>query len=1088
MKLRKLIVFCGIILPQVMASGQTVGGLPANGPPTPAAQLSNKTLQTPVSDQHLATAEELNRLGSVAWNQGDLRQSEQYFRQALEIEQESAPDSLGLAESLNGLGDVTEKYGDIAKADEYYQKALVIAQKLDPDGLEMAHSLRGKAIVSYNRGNLAKAEEYFAQALAKYQEHAPGSLEMARSLDGLGLIHSRRGRRTKAEEFFRQALALREQLAPGSLAVATSYNYLGNLAALFYNVSQASESFQQAVAIQQQLAAHGLEFARSLVGLSDVALARSEPAKAETYLQEALIILKEQAPDGLLAATIYSRLSFNLRIRGNLEKAEEYERHALAIRQKQVPDSLDFAASLNSLGIIAAWRGDLATGQAYQQKALNIRERLNPDSPELMTSFWSMGGLNVRRGERDKADEFYRKALAVAEKIDPDGLMVAACQNTLSVFASKTGDLIKAEERQHHALEIQQKLIPRSGEVAQSLAQLGRIAERRGDLARAEEYMRQALAIREELAPGTMEHVYLLAALAQVKKKKQQPDLAMQFYDRVLTALEEQITHLGGGDEIRSDFRARNTPYYKEYIDLLMDMGRPQEAFQVLERSRARALLELLSVAKVDLQKSVDPVLMERQRMIRESLASKTNGRIQLLSHNHSDAELAAFDKAIAELLAESHQVEALITARSPRYTALVQSHPLSATQVQQQLLDGDTLLLEYSLGENRSYAFAVSASSITSYILPGRDEIEKAARRVYDLLTIRNATSRNETAVQRQARWTKAETEYPKAAEALSKIVLGPLAAELTRKRLLIVSDGMLDYIPFSALPAPRSNVLPMIPLVVMHEIVTLPSASVLAVLRQQAMGRNPAPKAVAVLADPVFDKRDSRITQRRPSSYATTTLAGKEPTARERNRSWSVVDGKLNLPRLPFSRREAQAIMAVTPAGQGMRALDFQANRSLATSPQLGLYRIVHFATHGLVDSDHPDLSGLVLSMYDSQGRPQNGFLELQDIYNLDLPVELVVLSSCETGLGKQTSGEGLVGLTRGFMYAGASRVVASLWNVSDAATATLMASFYKAMEQQKKSPAEALRAAQIEMWKQTRWSFPYFWAAFQIQGEWK
>jgi CHAT domain-containing protein len=178
----------------------------------------------------------------------------------------------------------------------------------------------------------------------------------------------------------------------------------------------------------------------------------------------------------------------------------------------------------------------------------------------------------------------------------------------------------------------------------------------------------------------------------------------------------------------------------------------------------------------------------------------------------------------------------------------------------------------------------------------------------------------------------------------------------------------------------------------------------------------------------------------------------------------------------------------VAVTPEGKSLQALDFDANRARATGKELGQYRIVHFATHGLLDSEHPELSGLVLSMVDKQGTPQNGFLELQDIYNLSLPVDLVVLSACETGLGKEISGEGLMGLTRGFMYAGASRVVASLWKVSDAATAELMAEFYRAMEQEGMRPAAALRASQIVMWRTGRWNFPYYWAAFQIQGEWK
>jgi CHAT domain-containing protein len=192
--------------------------------------------------------------------------------------------------------------------------------------------------------------------------------------------------------------------------------------------------------------------------------------------------------------------------------------------------------------------------------------------------------------------------------------------------------------------------------------------------------------------------------------------------------------------------------------------------------------------------------------------------------------------------------------------------------------------------------------------------------------------------------------------------------------------------------------------------------------------------------------------------------------------------------LARLPFSRREAKAILAVTPAGAGMVALDFKASRAKVVDSELAQYRIVHFATHGLLDDAHPELSGLVFSMVDEQGKSQNGFLELQDIYNLNLSADLVVLSACETGLGKEVRGEGLVGLTRGFMYAGAPRVVASLWNVDDEATARLMGLFYQAMERQRMSPAAALRYAQVEISKQDRWHEPYYWAGFVLQGGWK
>jgi CHAT domain-containing protein len=501
----------------------------------------------------------------------------------------------------------------------------------------------------------------------------------------------------------------------------------------------------------------------------------------------------------------------------------------------------------------------------------------------------------------------------------------------------------------------------------------------------------------------------------------------------------------------------------------------------------------------------------------------------------HDEKQLKEVEREIADLLAQYQDVESQIRATSPAYAALTQPQPLTAKEVQTQLLDDNTLLLEYSLGEERSYVFAVTPGALQVFELPKRAIVERASRRVYSLLTARNTTLKGETETQKQLRIARTEAQYPQAAAGLSHMILGPVASLLQNKRLLIVTDGALAYIPFSVLPEPQNpsadvpvtasssgaasstpssarsavpstNSPTAAPLMVNHEIVNLPSASVLAVLRQQELGRKSAPKAVAVLADPVFDRHDPRLSSRLAAApfqrilqtrsvrapFFTDPLLDPPSSLGLLTRSAADVglsrNGAISLPRLRFSRREAEEIMAVTPQGEGKEAVDFEASRATATSPELSQYRIVHFATHGLLDSVHPELSGLVFSMVDKNGRPQNGFLELQDIYNLNLPADLVVLSACETGLGKEISGEGLVGLTRGFMHAGASRVMASLWKVSDAGTAALMAEFYRAMEKDNLPPAAALRAAQIKMWQQKRWRNPYYWAAFQLQGEWK
>jgi CHAT domain-containing protein len=321
--------------------------------------------------------------------------------------------------------------------------------------------------------------------------------------------------------------------------------------------------------------------------------------------------------------------------------------------------------------------------------------------------------------------------------------------------------------------------------------------------------------------------------------------------------------------------------------------------------------------------------------------------------------------------------------------------------------------------------------------------------------------------------------------------------------KRLVIVAAGALDYLPFAALPLPQASDGPTVgrptatPLIAEHEVVEVPSASVLATLRREAAERRPARRAVAVVADPVFDRGDPRVARlsprppgqlppSRPAASASSISGGSYLTSRAMNLLGERRGSALS--RLPFTRDEARAITALAGPDTSLSAMDFRATRAAVLGNALEDYRIVHFATHGLIDTERPELSGLILSLVNDRGTPEDGFLRLHDIFNMRLNADLVVLSACQTALGQEVKGEGLVGLTRGFMYAGTPRVVASLWEVSDSATAELMKKFYTGMLRRRLTPAAALRSAQREMSADARWASPYFWAGFVLQGDWK
>jgi CHAT domain-containing protein len=316
--------------------------------------------------------------------------------------------------------------------------------------------------------------------------------------------------------------------------------------------------------------------------------------------------------------------------------------------------------------------------------------------------------------------------------------------------------------------------------------------------------------------------------------------------------------------------------------------------------------------------------------------------------------------------------------------------------------------------------------------------------------------------------------------------VLLSPAARELDGRRVLVVPDGALQFVNFAALPDPGASGQP---LVFGHDVVSMPSASSLAALRRAGLDRAPASQKLAVFADPVFDSKDPRIAAAaRPGADARKS-ASLESRRDAMVRSAADAGLGRGFPRLPFTRREAQAILALVAAAERYEALDFQVTREAVLDPALSGYRYVHFATHGFFNARHPDLSGIVLSLVDREGNPKDGYLTSPDIAGLRLSADAVVLSACHTALGKQIDGEGLVGITRAFFHAGARSVVASLWTVDDVATAELMKRFYAEMlGSQRRTPSAALRAAQASMAKTRRWSAPYYWAGFLLQGDWK
>jgi CHAT domain-containing protein len=982
----------------------------------------------------------------------------------------------------------------------------------------------------WNVSALRKALDLFGSARECWA-HAAARREEAGALKRIGDLHLSLSEYVQAADAYRAALSLWRELGDRQAEAATLVE-LSRAVVFTTHTDEALQGSREAAAIARSLGDRRLEaraenavgkfyyrrgdfreaaahYARAL----DLAREAGDPAEEAQALNnvgqvhndggelpEALschqraLPLWRAAKDRRGEVRTLTAIGLTYSLLGESQTALEYLDRMALPSLREAGDRTGEAAAHNNIGYVYHSLGDYGTALSHYREALAIFDQVDIPVARALTSVY-VGEVSALLGRVREAREHYERAVALS-RAQENPLLEADALNGLGQLLLSGGGAGEAYESFRQALSAYEKAGHQRGQAA-ALNGIGWYFGGRGDWRGAAGHFRRALEFCRTAGDqlGESQTLYNIALADYRLGADESARANIEAGLRITESLRTRVT----SSELRASYFASAHRQFELYVAVLMRLhGRDHAApFEASERGRARSLLETLAEARAEIRRGVDPDLLRRERELQLRLNAKVERRVRLPGDRTTRDELAEAEREIDALAAERRQLQGLIRASSPRYAALVQPAPLSLREIQRRVPDAETVLLEYALGEERSFVWAVTPDSIKSFELPARAEVERAARRVYELLTARNRRPKGETAARWQARVRGEEAEYDAAAAALGRMILEPVAAELAGKRVAVVADGALQYVPFAALPdpagraegkrtaaagSPRQAAGGPAPLIAGHEVVVLPSASVLALMREELRGRPPAPRSVAVLADPVFDSGDERLAASKGAGVR--GAAG----ARAALRGFDGPDEDAGLTRLLFSRREANAIMASVPTGDGMLSLGFDASLATATSAELARYRVVHFATHGLLNSEHPELSGVVLSLFDAGGRRRDGFLQSHEIYNLELPADLVVLSACQTALGKEVRGEGLVGLTRGFMYAGAARVVASLWKVDDAATAELMGEFYRAMFAGGLRPAAALRAAQVHMWRQNRWRSPYYWAAFTLQGEWR
>jgi len=975
------------------------------------------------------------------------------------------------------------------------------------DGLRVAAE-RAEAAADQQYQNpsaerLVQATENYQTALADWRKLGDAAKE-GEILYHLGAVHRMRGKIPEALDLFEQALAVERRLGDRAWQ-ATILNQRGLAEVSLSRFSDALSTFDEALALRRALGDEALT-GPILNNLGLVQQSLGNIRQARDAYREAREIF-HRTGDRRREGIALGNLGGTQRALGEPLAAVDSFTQALAAA-RETGDRAGEAEWLNGIGAIQQGVGDPQAALENYTAALRIFRDLG-DRAKQAAVLGNLGAFNLEAGEPEKAIDLFEQEIELYRQVG-DRKGEALSLTDLGRADAQAGRRPEAVERLNQALAIEREIGDRSGEAA-TLSYLGFAQTSHGSPREAVEPLTRSLMLWHEIGDvvgeGRAQHFLGLAhaavgdapaALAafgealRLRRSVGDPageiatlqeigrtEMARGNLEAARAALEpalEKVESLRtriSADRLRSSYFASLRDAYELEIDLLMSLHARQPAagfdamaFQTAERARARSLLDLLREARVEIRRGADPALLDEERRSRVGLDAKAERLTRVLAGKPTPEQAAEARRELAEAETAYELAEGRLRAALPAYGNLVHPEPVKLADIQA-LLDGDTVLLEIAPGEKRSFLWKVTPTSLASFELPARAVIEKAAREAYASLSSPNA---QEGARRREP------------LDRLGRLLFGPLAGGLSGKRLAVVAGEALQYVPFAALTLPSGE-----PVIDRYEVVSLPSAAVLGELRRKAASRPPAPGALAILADPVFGEDDPRVRKAGQAS-APAPRRGEEITRGADLERAARDAGTGTFPRLAWTRREAELATAQAGERKVLVALDFQANRETATGPDLARYRVVHFATHGLLDSRHPEISGLVLSLVDEQGRPRDGFLRLPDIYNLDLGAELVVLSGCQTALGREIRGEGLMGMSRGFFYAGASEVLASLWAVRDRATAELMQRFYRAMFQQGLSPAAALRAAQLSMRREPRWRDPYFWAAFNLQGDWR
>lgn len=904
-------------------------------------------------------------------------------------------------------------------------RPIELARRAHDDLLEM-RAIFGKGQFLATLEDLEAAVPYFQESLALCRQ-AGEKRAAAHALDDLGLVYARLEHYADAIEQYHQALELQTETGQHWETALTLSN-LADAEAALGRVDQSLQALERQEEIRNQL---GDEFGlnETWLGMADAYLALGDQQRALDLLIRTLprwprFRNQEDGRESETAA--YRRLGLVYMALGDYDSAaaslSKAMRLARALSNKRI-----LAETLVVEARLAALSGDRARALQFGQKALAASRAAGYRRGEAL-ALLELAKLRMVGGGARAAISLAARALHITMQL-AQPYDEASARRTLGMARAALGETAAADREYTAALALARRIGDRFGEV-QTLLEHARLKERLGR-------PRQALGMLDD---------------------------AIAVIDRTRSAV--------AAPELRASYLASQRAVYELSADILARLDRldpghgyGSRAFDISEQAHARTLLDALGQTEGGHHDS-------RNR----ELLAHLNGVEAALRHLASSEPLRTrrAEERIRDLLETRNELESRLRATGDSGQGAGAVAPLPLEGIRRQLLGNGTVLLEYLTGARHSHLWVVSDRGLHHYDLPREAVLRDATRRLYDALTAANRLKPNLQPSERQALVAAADESAAREAAALERILLPMPPAVLGNGPLFIVPDGPVQMAPFAFLPAPGH---PNRRLGSRCALAFEPSASVLARIRQRP--RLPRDGRILIVADPVYSPSDPRAGGSHSDPGVALLRAG-DPSRTDAGATAAAPSSRLRM-----SRAEAESIRRLAP-GRTLALVDFDAVPAALARASQDTHSIIHIAAHTVLDERHPELSGLMLSVVDRRAHRQDGFVRVLDIYRMRLDAGLVVLSACETSLGRDLRGEGFLGLARAFLYAGARQVVASLWNVDDRATAAFMQRFYVALLRDRLNAAAALRRAQAEMREDPAWRSPVFWAGFVLEGD--